>query len=503
MTLDAGNTGATYLWSDASTNQTLSISTAGTYSVTVTDANSCSTYEAITITENTLPVIDLGTITAYCIGSSLTLDAGNAGATYLWSDASTNQTLNVSTAGTYSVTVTDANSCSANDAITITESALPVVDLGTVTTYCAGSSMTLDAGNAGATYLWNDGSTNQTLNVSTPGTYSVTVTNASNCSAYEAIIITENVAPVVNLGADDAYCIGTTYSATLDAGNVGATYLWSDNSTNQTLSISTAGTYSVTVTDANNCITKDTITITENTLPIVNLGVDTIYCAGSSMTLDAGNVGSNYLWNDNSINQTLSVSTAGTYSVTVTDANGCESADTIVLSTGAILTAGNLTSSASSNCGFDFGIAGVSNVDSYTWNFGDGSTETTTTAFASHTFVNEGDYTVTVTLSNECGTETKQINITCDKTGVNDVASDKRLTLYPNPTSTNITIENSGNLNMEVITIIDNLGKVVYHATPMITLDYQINVSHLSNGLYTVLVKTDKGVITKKIEVLK
>ncbi len=163
--------GATYLWSTGATTQTIVVNSAGTYSVQVTQGG-CTGNDAINITVNPSPVVNLGPDATICAGSSITLDAGNAGATYLWSTGATTQTILVNTAGTYSVQVTQGG-CTGNDAINIAVNPLPVVNLGPDATICAGSSITLDAGNLGATYLWSTGATTQTIVVNSAGTYSV------------------------------------------------------------------------------------------------------------------------------------------------------------------------------------------------------------------------------------------------------------------------------------------------------------------------------------------
>jgi|GEM_PF-1558983 len=500
MTLDAGP-GVDYLWSDNSTNQTLVVSSSGIYSVIVTDANNCEGKDTIVITENALPVVNLGLDASYCAGSTLNmiLDAG-PGMDYLWSDNSTNQTLAVSSSGVYSVIVTDANSCEGKDTIVITENTLPVVNLGPDAAICTGSTLTLNAGS-GVDYLWSDNSTNQTLTVSSSGMYSVIVTDANNCEGKDTVVITENALPVVNLGSDAAICTGSTL--TLDAG-AGLGYLWSDNSTNQTLVISSSGVYSVIVTDANNCEGKDTVVIIENALPVVNLGPDAAICTGSTLTLNAG-AGVSCLWSDNSTNQTLTVSFSGMYSVTVTDMNGCKGKDTIVVAQNALPSAGGLSSTLATDCAFDFSVSGVTAVTSYVWNFGDGATATTSIASTSHSYASEGTYTVKVTMSNNCGSIEKQTTVTCDKTAVSDLMSNNRVIIYPNPASANVTVQNADDLNIQSVTVIDNLGKIVYHGIPDSgnTSDFQLNVSEFSNGLYTLRIITGRGIVTERIEVLK
>ena len=362
ITLDAGNVGATYLWSTGATTQTIVVNSAGTYSVQVTQGG-CTGNDAINVAVTPLPVVNLGPDATICAGSSITLDAGNVGATYLWSTGATTQTIVVNSAGTYSVQVTQGG-CTGNDAINIAVGAALVVDLGPDATICAGSSVTLDAGNVGATYLWSTGATTQTIVVNSAGTYSVQVTQGG-CTGNDAINVAVTPLPVVNLGPDATICAGS--SITLDAGNVGATYLWSTGATTQTIVVNSAGTYSVQVTQGG-CTGNDAINVAVTPLPVVNLGPDATICAGSSITLDAGNVGATYLWSTGATTQTIVVNSAGTYSVQVTQ-GGCTGNDAINIAVGAALVVDlgpDATICAGSSVTLDAGNVGAT----YLWSTG-------------------------------------------------------------------------------------------------------------------------------------
>ncbi|MEM7375179.1 MAG: GEVED domain-containing protein, partial [Bacteroidota bacterium] len=243
--------------------------TAGTYSVTVTDANGCSGTSAdVVVTENANPIPVISGSTTYCASAgSTTLDAGSGFASYLWSPGGeTTQTISA-TAGTYSVTVTDANGCSGTSAdVIVTENANPTPVIAGATDYCEGSNTTLDAGSGFSSYLWSPGGeTTQTISA-TAGTYSVTVTDANGCSGTSAdVVVTENANPIPVISGSTTYC-ASAGSTTLEAGSVFASYLWSPGGeTTQTIS-ATAGTYSVTVTDANGCSgTSADVVVTETT----------------------------------------------------------------------------------------------------------------------------------------------------------------------------------------------------------------------------------------------
>jgi hypothetical protein len=388
--LNAGHTGLNFLWSTGVTTQTITASASGTYSVTVTDG-SCSASDAINVTVLAPLVVNLGNDTTLCAGGSILLNAGNAGLNFSWNTGVTTQTITASASGTYSVSVTNG-SCSASDAIHVTILAPLVVNLGNDTALCAGTNFSLDAGNAGASYLWSTGATTRIITVSASGTYSVTVSNGS-CSTTDAIHITILPAVTVNLGNDTTIniCHGPLV---LNAGNSGMTYLWSTGAVSQTISVSASGTYSVTVTNSGGCHYSDVINVTVNPGTLaVNLGNDTTLCAGGSIVLNAGHAGLSFAWSTGVTTQTITASASGTYSVTVTDGS-CSASDAIHVTVLAplVVNLGNDTTVTlcTGHLTLDAGNSGMT----YLWNTG---------AISQTINVNaSGTYSVMVTNSGGC-----------------------------------------------------------------------------------------------------
>lgn len=386
LTLNAGNPGATYVWSTGATTQTINVTTAGTYSVTITDLAGCTATDAITITVNPAPNVNLGADINACADETIILNAGNPGSTYLWSTGATTQTIIANISGTYSVTVTNGFGCIDVDVINVVIHALPTVNIGNLINYCAGETISLDAGNIGSTYLWNTGATTQTISTTFAGTYSVVVTNAFGCDASDNATLIENAAPIVNLGADIIVCADEII--TLNAANVGSTYLWNTGATTQTITVTESGNYNVIVTNAFGCDGNDLITVTINPLPIVNLGTTIDFCENTTILLDAENTGSTYLWNNGATTQTITTAMPGTYSVTVTNAFGCDAYDEVIV---------NALPAPEINLGMDTGFCVGSSfiIDattpdvSYLWNTG---------ATSSILVVDEsGNYSVTLT----------------------------------------------------------------------------------------------------------
>jgi len=514
----AGNTttltasgGTSYQWRNAAgniagaTNATYTTGTAGNYRAVVTNASGCSdTSAVVAVTVNPLPTVFIGNDTTFCSGNTLTLNAGNTGSTFLWNDNTTAQTKNVTASGTYYVKVTNANGCIKFDTIAVTVRPTPVVNLGNDTNICLGINYTLNAGNPGASYLWDNGTTAQTRTINNTGTYFVKVTNGFNCSRSDTVTANYLTSPIVNLGADIDACAGTP--VTLNAGNPGETFVWDNGSTAQTRSVTSSGTYYVTVKNIANCKGSDTVAVVIHPLPIVNLGNDTVFCYDQTLTLNAGNPGASYLWNDNTTNQTLDVDATGNYSVIVTDNFGCIGTDNIN-----ILVkdppSGVINAVYNDSATYRFNVLNPQYVTGYVWDFGDGSAKVTGD-IVFHTYTQNGIYNVTVTLLGECidSTDKSRTVDVFDATGgtsVRNIKDEQALTLYPNPAREYITLENKSNLAMQQIAVYNVLGQLLITEKAETKDKHQLQTAKLPSGIYTVRIETDKGMIVRKFEIMK
>ena len=179
--------GATYLWQDGSTLPTLTVDENGTYSVIVTDGN-CVDGDTISVNYVPAPEISLPEDTVICgLENTYTIDVTTPGAAYLWQDGSTEPTFTITDDGLYYVTVT-VGGCNDKDSVLVNYSVQPVVDLGPDASLCLGTTILLEAGSETFDYVWQDGSTDNTFLVSTPGTYSVSVI-INGCEATDEIVI--------------------------------------------------------------------------------------------------------------------------------------------------------------------------------------------------------------------------------------------------------------------------------------------------------------------------
>ena len=171
-------------------DRAITVTSGGSYSVTGTDSNGCSNNDSVSVTEHALPTVAISGTLSFCAGANTTLTASGA-STYLWSTGETTASITVSAGGSYSVTGTDSNGCSALDSASVTEYSLPTVSISGTLTYCVGLDTTLDAGAGFASYSWSNGETTQTISA-TAGNYTVTVTDSNGCSNTSAqVTVTE------------------------------------------------------------------------------------------------------------------------------------------------------------------------------------------------------------------------------------------------------------------------------------------------------------------------
>ncbi len=323
-TLDAGNAGATYLWSTGQTTQNIDIADDGVYSVEVT-LNGCTIMDEMQMDFLPFPIVNLGNEIASCEGTTTTLNAGNIGATYLWSTGQITQSIDVTNSGTYSVEVT-MNGCTSEDEAQIELLPMPDVNLGNDIAQCEGAEIILTAPfYNGATYLWSTGATTQSINVGTNDNFSVEV-NWNGCADADEVLVNVLPIPIVNLGNEITTCEGITTA--LDAGNTGATYLWSTGQTTQSIDVTNSGTYSVVVT-LNGCISDDEVEIDIIEPPIINLGADISECEGEGINIAAPFInGATYQWSTGQTTQSIDVAISGAYSVEIL-LNGCTAEDEI------------------------------------------------------------------------------------------------------------------------------------------------------------------------------
>lgn len=372
-TLRAGGNFDSYLWTTGSTDSTIVVSSTGTYGVTVTDYYGCSATDQIHVTFyiDDISVTDLVRPTSGCNMSNsenVQITIRNNGNIAIPSGTqiqigfeqnqqvkTENYTFDQPFAPEQTKTITLSNTMDfsvrkthtvkvwaklandmvpSNDTISRSVTAYPdlLVDIGNDETSCAGNTITLNAGNyTGASYQWNTGATTQTINVTQTGTYTVTVTDANGCQSTDSKTVTFRNLPEVTIANFNPVCSSQS-ELTLTGGSP-AGGIWSGNTvSNNIFYPNQAGpgnhTITYTYTDSYGCSGGASKSITVNASPVVDLGADRTITA--PITLDPGSFAA-YLWHDGSTNRTYLVDKTGSYSVTVTDANGCQGYDEVYI----------------------------------------------------------------------------------------------------------------------------------------------------------------------------
>jgi hypothetical protein len=499
--LDAGtHPNGTYAWSNSGNSQIEPFFTAGTHYVTVTDSVGCESSDSMNIVLSIPPSLNLGPDQIVCASAAVTLNAGTGptGTVYQWSSGATTQILIVNSPGTYTASVTTPGGCAAIDTVVIQNYPAPGTNLGQNRTECG--PYTLNAGSGGSTYQWSNSANTQSINLNTGGTYSVTVTNQFNCSVSDTVTITMGTPPTVNLGPNQVLCNGQ--SITLNAGNPGATYVWSNGPTTQQVTITSPGLYIAEVTSANGCKGRDTINIAGSNLS-VNLGANQSICGNNPVILNAGNPGQVFNWSTGASTQTVSVSTPGSYSVTVTDGLGCQALATTTVAQVPGITAG-ITNPATANVFQTVQMTDASAPAPVTWqwDFGDG-TPFSAAQNPTHVYAALGIYTITLIVDDgQCrDTTTSTINVN-NYVGVGEGDFAAAFELYPNPSTGiyNLYLElfKPQTLEMEVT---DLSGKVLYQQKENNAFVYkgEIDLSTFAKGIYILRLTAGNQITFKKL----
>jgi len=350
--IDITTTGGTmpYLfnWSNGATTEDLNNVAVGTYTLTVTDNHACTNVSSYTLSQPYTLVSTPSSVNINCFGAStgsasVSTTGGTAPYTYLWSNGGTTTEIVNIAAGAYSVTVTDFNGCQNILNYNITQPAAAVsVAVTTQNAYCNGESsgsvtLVASGGTAPYSYVWyQNGQTlnhsNAILNNIAAGDYSVIVTDANGCVFDTAVSISEPPAITFTLSTVDNLCFGESNgSITLNvAGGSGPfTFLWSNGASTQNIGMLPAGTYQVTITDNNGCKQFTQASISQPGAPLTaSVEPDHVLCKGNAsgsanLSVQGGTAPYFFLWSNGSALQNPDSLSAGTYTVTITDNNGC------------------------------------------------------------------------------------------------------------------------------------------------------------------------------------
>ena len=346
-----GGTGPySFLWDDGSTEISYDSLTVGTYTLTLTDANGCSVSDSITISGPTSITAIAAVTNVSCNGGNdgaidITASGGSGSYTYLWSNTSTDEDLSGLTAGPYTVTITDVNSCTTQLAYTVSEPSALQLSSVVTNTLCNGDSngaidLTVNGGTSPYAYLWSNTETTQDITGLVADDYIVVVTDSNSCTVTDTFTVAQPDSFTVTSVITDVTCAGDANGAidvTITGGTGLYSYSWSNSETIEDISGLIAGTYTLNYSDANNCSSSAEFIVGSPASLVVTALVVNPTCNGGSngfidLSVSGGTSPYTYLWNDNSTDSNLGNIGAGTYYAVISDSLGCTD------STGFILT---------------------------------------------------------------------------------------------------------------------------------------------------------------------
>ena len=345
VTAQGGTAPYSYLWSNTEDSLFIDSLIAGDYSVVVTDSLLCTDSITITVTEPPVLTAVADSIDVLCFGDStgtvsVVAQGGVGDYTYLWDTGTADTTTVVDSlpAGTYTVSVTDTNSCVFITSTTINQPLAPLSGILDVTdNICFGEALgSIDAIISGGTvpydYLWSNDSTTAYIDSLAVGSYTLTVTDSNACVFIIDTVIVSPTLLVVQDTVSNVNCFAGSdgwIDLTVSEATAPYQYLWNNADTLQDIDSLTAGTYEVVITDSNSCVTIYPVTVTEPLAPLT-LSMDSInvFCFGDTtgsidLSVTGGTPGYSYLWNIGDTLQDIDSLITGTYQVIVTDTNQC------------------------------------------------------------------------------------------------------------------------------------------------------------------------------------
>ena len=416
LSISGGTPGYSFSWNNGDISEDLTNLTAGTYRVTVVDANECTVTRSFTIVEPTdlrtssirsdisCAGEDNGSINASATGGTLPY-------TYRWSNGANTEDIDNLTAGSYTLTVTDANGCTAVRRVTINEPSPLVTNADVNPIACSGDdngsiNLMPSGGTSPYSFDWSNGATTEDISGLTAGIYVVTITDANECAIAASYTVTAPSALVVTGNTTNIDCFGEANGAinlSVSGGTPGYSISWSNGATSEDLTNLTAGSYRVTVVDANECTVVRSFMIVEPTdLRTSSIRSD-ISCAGEgngsiNATATGGTLPYTYRWSNGASTEDIDNLTAGSYSLTVTDANGCTSVRRVTISEPSPLTtAADVDPVAcSGDATGSINLMPSGGTSPYSFDWSNGATTEDISGLMSATYV------VTITDANEC-----------------------------------------------------------------------------------------------------
>ena len=534
-TVLAAGAGGSYLWNTGATTQTIVVTTAGTYSVIVTNSDGCEGFDDVIVVVNPLPIATITGDTVICDGLTGTLYAG-AGSSYLWSTGATTQTLPVLIAGTYSVTVTNANGCEGFDDVIVVVNPLPTPVITGVNELCENTDGTYTTGSF-SSYTWSivpssagmilsgQGTGTLVVNWLDSGNVLLAVTNTNGCVGSTSFSVIVNEIPIANAGTDQSIAYGT--STTLDGSATGGdgtyAYSWTPasmvvdptDSQTVTVALTTSQTFVLEVTDGNACVSTDDVFINVfGPLGIIPEANPDATCGNTQVQLSANPYGGTgnytYSWTSNPAGFTSTLenpvdtpTATTTYICEVNDGMSTDTQDVTVTVYDEITT----------DAGFDMNLEIGQSLQldgSYIGGSGDVTIlweeVSNSIPIDDPTILNpnagpfpttNGYYFSLTVIDTITGCEDTDTMFVAVTVGIGEANISHNIKIYPNPTSGNIFINTQERL--ERVSIMNITGSEVFHLEDLQETT-QIDLSGLPTGLYFVKVQTTDGIfITRKV----
>jgi len=445
-----------------------------------------------------------------CVGESVVLSANDGATNYSWSPSiglsSSNEAEVIASpleTTTYTITGTTGE-CESIQTVTITVN--PVSELAITqdpeNAFLCSGPITLSISSSFSNIEWSNGINDvSSIEINTPGTYSVTATNEFDClSSSPEITIEQGTIPEVNISpsGDLFLCNG---NVVLTANSGLNTYVWSNGATGNSIEVNTPGEYQVSAQNNDECLGQSNIVIVN---PSYEVDVEitaptTSICAGNPVTISTDQTFANYQWSNGGTNISISVNQSGDYSLTVTDENGCTgTSETISIEIVELPIAG-FTYEQTNGYMVDFSNTSSGGI-TFFWNFSGGNSSTQENP--SFTYPFEGFYPVTLIVTNDCGSDTIVVSIEVLKlsTGLNPETSG--WTVFPNPFNDILTIHPNKIINEDIsINILNVLGQEVYKSIYFSGNQSPINipVKSFSTGVYFIRLETKNGLSSYKI----
>jgi hypothetical protein len=499
----SGGTGAyTYSWSpNTSTTSSASGLTAGSYSVTITDAKGCSLVKTLNVSQPAAIAITTTPTNISCNGGSngsisASVTGGTGSYTYSWTTStSTTSTASGLTAGSHTLYVTDANGCSNTATVVLSQPAAIVTTGSSTNVSCNGgvngtATVSVTGGTGSYTYAWipNVGTT-AAVTALTAGTYTVNVSDANGCSASRSFIVTQPSALATTGIQTNVSCNGGsngTATVSVTGGTGSYSYSWSPSGgTAATATGLAAGNYTVNITDANGCSTTKPYTIYQPAVLAATGTQTNVSCNGGSngiatAFITGGTSPYTYSWSPaGGTAATASGLAAGTYTVSISDANGCTTSNSYIITEPAGLSASmtqtNVSCNAGSNGSAIVTVTGGTGSYAYSWTPSGGGAATATGLAA-------GNYTVTIIDANAC-TTTSTVTIT------------EPAALVATGSQTNISC-NGGSDGSATVNVTGGTGTYSYSWSPVTAST--ATVTGLTPGSYLVIVTDANGCTTSK-----